>query len=122
MKTGLWMIPMSENTNVETPRTAGETLHQSIKTNKSQDHLFKMFETSSKEELAMYYHQTVCSPPKTTFLNSIQNNQFNSFPGITYDLIVQHLPPSKVAAQGHMAKLREGIRSTRSNRQDILDM
>ena len=120
-KTGLWMIPISENTNVTATPTAAETLHQLIEINKSQDHLFNVLETSSKEELAMYYHQTICSPPKTTFLKAIRNNQFKSFPGLTYELIAQHLPPSKATAQGHMTKLRQGIQSTRSNRQDILD-
>ena len=120
-KTGLWMIPISENTNETATPTAAVTLHQLIEINKSQDHLFNVLETSSKEELAMYYHQTVCSPLKTTFLREIRNNQFSSFPGLTYNLIARHLPQSKATEQGNMIKLQQWIRSTRSIRQEVLD-
>ncbi len=78
-------------------------------------------ESSTKPELATFYHQTVCSPPKSTFLKAIRNGQFRSFPGLTYDLISKYLPPSTATEKGHMVRKRQGTASTRSNRQVILD-
>ena len=73
------------------------------------------------EELANHHHQSVCSPPKTSFLRAIANKQFRSFPGLTYQLIIKHLPPSTATDKGHMIRQRSGVQPTRHNRQDILD-
>ena len=54
-------------------------------------------------------------------LRAIANNQLDSFPGLTYDLINKHLPPSTATEKGHMIRTRQGLRSTRANREDILD-
>ncbi|KAL7527446.1 hypothetical protein ACHAXR_001968, partial [Thalassiosira sp. AJA248-18] len=80
-----------------------------------------VIETSTKSELAQYLHQSLCSPPKTTLLAAIKNNQLQSFPGLTYELISKHLPPSTATDKGHLHRIRQGIRSTRSNKQDIID-
>ena len=77
--------------------------------------------TMTLTELAMYHHQSLCSPPKSTLLKAIRNNQLSSFPGLTYELISKHLSPSTATDKCHMVKIRKGVRSTRSNRQATLD-
>ena len=54
-------------------------------------------------------------------LKAIRNNQLVSFPGLTYELISKHLPPSSATDKGHMVRTRQGACSTRSNQKDILD-
>ena len=56
---------------------------------------FSILETSSQDELAKYHHQTVGSPPKSTFLRSIRDHpsQWKTFPGLSYELICKYLPP-----------------------------
>ena len=71
--------------------------------------------------LAKYHHQIVCSPPKSLFLCAIADKQFWSFPGLTYQLISKHLPPSTATDKGYMIRQQSGVQSTRHNRQDILD-
>ena len=83
--------------------------------------LGNLIPTSSQEELAMYYHQCLCSPPKSSMLKAIRNNQLASFPGLTYELISKYLPPSSATDKGHMVRTRQGARSTRSNQKEILD-
>ena len=73
------------------------------------------------EELAKYHHQSVCSPPKSSFLRAISNKQFRSFTGLTYLLISKRLPPSTATEKGHMIRQQSGVQSTRHNRQEILD-
>ena len=69
----------------------------------------------------MWYHQVLCSPPKTTLLKAIKNNQLKTFPGLTYELINKHLPESTATYKGHMVRRRQGSQSTRNQRQAILD-
>jgi len=55
-------------------------------------------------------------------LKAIRNGQLASFPGLTYEIISKHLLPSIGTDKGHMVRTRhQGARSTRSQRQDILD-
>ena len=82
---------------------------------------FSMIPTSSHAQLAMFYHQCVGSPPVSTFVKAIRNGQFRSFPGLTAELITKHLPPSKATAKGHMVRQRQGVQSTRNQRQQIQD-
>ena len=41
-------------------------------------------------------------------------DQFATFPGLKWDLIKNHLPPSEAAEKGHMIMTRKGFKSTRS--------
>ena len=66
------------------------------------EHAATTIQTSTKSELTMYYHQSLCLPPKTTLLKAIKNWQLRSFPGLTYELIDKHLPPSTATGKGHM--------------------
>ena len=84
---------------------------------------FHILETSSQEELAKYHHQTVGSPPRSSFLRSIQDysSQWKTFPGLSYELIRSYLPPSIATYQGHMIRKQSGTNSTRGNRHKILN-
>ena len=53
--------------------------------------------------------------------NKNHPKQWHTFPGLTYELISQHLPPSMATYKGHMIRTRQGTRSTRNNRQEVLD-
>ena len=60
--------------------------------------------TTNMEELTKYHHQSVCSPTKSALLRGIANLQFRTFPGLTYELIKKHLPPSTATDKGHMIR------------------
>ena len=81
---------------------------------------FHAHDTSSQGELAQYHHQSLWSPPTSTILKAIQNNQLTAFPGLTPALL-KHLPPSTATHKDHMRQQAKGIRSTRSQTQDIKD-
>ena len=82
---------------------------------------FSIITTSSRAQLAMYHHQSLGSPPASTLLKAIRNHQLRTFPGLTTELISKHLPPSKATAKGHMVRTRQGVQSTRNQRQQIID-
>ena len=123
-RTGLWMMPLSETQpaqpvpvtplvmyHVPTPKgTQQATIHLA----------HSAYTTTSKAELAQYHHQSLFSPPPSTVLKAIQNNQLTSFPGLTEKLL-KDLPDSTATHKGHMNKNRQNVRSTRSNAADVKD-
>ena len=121
--TGLWMVPLDTRHSPTKIKTSGnEQVPEHIQiASFAHEFLGNLIPTSSQEELAMYYHQCLCSPPKSSMLKAIRNNQLASFPGLTYELISKHLPPSSATEKGHMVRTRQGARSTRSNQKEILD-
>ena len=78
-------------------------------------------DSMSKPELALFYHQCLGSPAITTFLKAIKNNQLDSFPGLTYELISRHLPQTTADVKGRMTRIQKGIQSTRNPIQEIQD-
>ena len=70
----------------------------------------------SRAELAMYHHQSLGNPRKDALLRALKRHpdQFVTFPGLTWDLIKNHLPPSEATDKGHMIMTRKGLKSTRS--------
>ena len=63
-------------------------------------------------ELAQYLHAACFSPVRSTFLKAIKNNHFQSWPGLTPDLITKHLPTSVATVQGHIHQERQHLQST----------
>ena len=127
-KTGLWMIPVSESTQqpahhptTQSANVARELHHASTMQEKTKELLPTSYPSSEPASLAMYLHQMLCSPPRIALLKAIRNHQLDSIPGLTYDLIATHLPPSTATEKGHMIRTRQGLRSSRSQRQDTLD-
>ena len=72
--------------------------------------------TFSRLELAMYHHQFLGNPRKETMLKALRKHpsQFQTFPGLSYELVSAHLPPSEATEKGHMIMTRKGLRSTRT--------
>ena len=77
---------------------------------------------STLAELAMYHHQMLCLPPKSTLLRAIGNQQLKSFPGLTYELTNKYIPPLIASNKGHMVQTRKNLQSTRANQKEILDV
>ena len=69
-----------------------------------------------RQELAMHHHQSPGNPRKDTLMRALRKHmtQYATFPGLTYELIRDHLPPSKAVKKGHMIVTRKGLTSTRS--------
>ena len=54
----------------------------------------------TKRQLATYLHATCLSPAVSTFTKAINNNQFISWPGLTSNLIIKHLPKAHAPIKG----------------------
>ena len=63
-------------------------------------------------ELAKYLHETLISPPASTFTKSINNNHFTAWPSLSSQLILKHLPKSICTYQGHLQSEHQGMQHT----------
>ena len=66
----------------------------------------------TKQELAAYLHACAFSPPKSTFLNAIANNNFITWPGLSTSLIRRMVLPT-ATAKGHLDQERKNLQSTK---------
>ena len=62
---------------------------------------FSAYQITTKPKLAEYHHYSLFTPPTSTILKAIKNNQLTSFPGLDETLLKQ-LPPSTATYKGHM--------------------
>ena len=118
-RTGLWMVPLEKPTaNKVTTLCNKPPKIQGVKPLESRDpskgregrglsHLANnTVHTSTKAELASYYHQCLGSPPKSAILRVLRSHpdELQSFPGLTKELM-KYLPPSAATAKGHMVRV-----------------
>jgi hypothetical protein len=64
-------------------------------------------------------HQCAFSPPPSTWIKAINNNQFASWPGLTAEAVRKYLPDSTATAKGHLRKTPAGVRSTQPKQPTI---
>ena len=77
---------------------------------------------TSKESLIKFLHQSLFSPPKSTLIKALDNNQFPTWPGFTSAAVKKYLPESSPATdKGHMKRHKQGIRSTKPKLQANLE-
>ena len=53
------------------------------------------------------------APPVATLIKAINNKWLTSFPGMNVDNARRHLPKSIQTSMGHLARVRNNVRSTK---------
>ena len=56
------------------------------------------------------------SPSPSTWLNAINKGFFQSWPGLTTEVVIKYLPKSPATAMGHMEQTRKHVRSTKPDK------
>ena len=64
-------------------------------------------------DLARYLHASCFSPVHSTWTRAIKNRHFQSWPGLTQQLVDKHLPLSTATVRGHLHKQRQNLQSTK---------
>ena len=72
-----------------------------------------MYDLPSMEALVRYMHAAAGFPVRSTWLNTIKNGNFNSWPGLTYNNAAKYCPQSIETMKGHMVQYSQGVRSTK---------
>ena len=71
------------------------------------------YQTKSLPELVAFLHVAAFIPSTTTWLNAIKKWFFQSWPGLTTEVVSKYLPKSPAIAMGHMDKTHKHVRSTK---------
>ena len=72
-----------------------------------------VYELRSTKEKIRYYQAVSAFPTKATWLRTIKNSHYVSWPGLTATAVNKHFPESEETQKGHMRKQKKGIRSTK---------
>jgi hypothetical protein len=67
----------------------------------------------TKEQLCDYHHRAAGHLVKKTWLAAIKAGEYATWPGLTYELVSNHLYDTEETAMGHLHKRRQDIRSTK---------
>jgi hypothetical protein len=67
---------------------------------------------ATKNDLATFLHGTAGYPVPSTWIEAIQAGNYATWPGLTTQLIHNHLPKSGATVKGHMQQQRKNTRST----------
>jgi hypothetical protein len=71
-----------------------------------------VYEQKSIQDTITYLHACCFSPITDTWLKSIQNGHFATWPSVTVENVRKHLFNSDATANGHMNQIIQNIRST----------
>jgi hypothetical protein len=74
-------------------------------------------ETSNLKELINYLHATAFGPVKSTWINTINNGKFVSWPGLTEQAVEKNLSKSVATVKGHLNQQRMYERSTQRKKE-----
>ena len=76
--------------------------------------------STTKSDLAKYYHACCFSPLKSTLTTAIKQGHFLGWPGLTEALIQRFLPNSIATAKGHLNQEKKNLQSTKKSYKDAL--
>ena len=65
------------------------------------------------QEFVTFLHAACCSPVPETWIKTIDNNHFSTWPSLTSKLVRKYLLPSEATALNHMKQERQGLQSTK---------
>jgi hypothetical protein len=105
--TRLWRLRL----NQEEP-----SLDQLIKNTRHEggeaNHVNALLPEGTAADVEKFLHQALFSPSTSTLLKAIKNNQLTTWPGLTSENVLKHLPKSIATTFGHQDQTRKNTRST----------
>ena len=106
-RTRLWMVPLSlkkEN------KCENNTF--------SQHHANSIHHMANQRNLIEYLHQCFFSPPASTLIKAVKNDQLLGVPGFTLQAINKWLPTSTATIKGHLHRTKQNLRTTKKKKID----
>ncbi len=104
---GLWNIPLAPKEQTpptmhkNPPKTYCHAANGAIQNGKT------------KQDLSAFLHGSAYSPVPSTFLWAIGRGHFQSWPGLTTDLVKKHLAKSLATSKGHLRMQQKNVQSTK---------
>ncbi len=100
---GLWRISRDENKPTQVSRRIC----------KQDEAVLSVYNLPSMSQTVRYLHAAAGFPVKDTWLKAIKNGNYETWPGLTAEVVSKHFPESIETQKGHMKKQRQNVRSTK---------
>jgi hypothetical protein len=97
--TGMWKLDLNPATSLSTPEGQAAP-------NKT---LNVIFDLPSARETFLWYHASAGFPTKATFINTVHNGNYFTWPKLAVTLIYRYFPDSDKTIKGHLKSQRQGI-------------
>ncbi len=104
---GLWMVPIVDDPTISPSIDVAETA-------------MSVYKLPSTKEAVQFLHAELGHPPRATLLTSAQHGNIITFPCMTPENILQHLPESDETQKGHMKQTKQGVGSTKVVDEDAM--
>ena len=101
--TGMWKLDLNPTTPLSTPEGQAAP-------NKTLNIIFNL---PSARETFLWYHASAGFPTKATFMDTVHNGNYSTWPKLIVTLINRYFPDSDETIKGHLKGQRQGIRSTK---------
>ena len=70
---------------------------------------FRSYDTSSIEMSVHYFHASNGFPVKLTWLSDVKEDNYSTWPGLTYTNSAKYCPSAKKNVKGHLTQTRQGV-------------
>ena len=132
----LWRLPLQQSTDHKHPYMAHETTStphppSQHSTNEGVAHppsqhiptegvvmsqlCNNVYQCTTICKLLCFLHAAAFSLPPSTWIQTIKNNQFATWPNVTTKNVRKYLPDLVATAKGHLDRLRKNLRSTKGD-------
>ena len=85
-------------------------------TNQKRPAAHSAYDLPSIEALFRYMHAEAGFTVKSTWLKAIKNGNFDSWPGLTYNIVAKYFPLSVETLKEHMVQYSQGVISTKKKK------
>jgi hypothetical protein len=75
-------------------------------------HVNALIPEGTAADVIQFLHKALLSPSTSTLLKAIKNNQLTTWPGMTTENVIKHLPKSIATTLGHQDQTRKNAQST----------
>jgi hypothetical protein len=75
-------------------------------------HVNALIPEGTAADVIQFLHKALFSPSTSTLLKAINNNQLTTWPGMTTENVIKHLPKSIATTLGHQDQTRKNAQST----------
>ena len=103
-RTRLWMVPLSIH-NQQKPMKRDKNCF-------NKHHANSIHHMANQQNFIEYLHQCFFSPPPSTLVKAIKNNQLLGVPGLTMKVVNKWLPTSTATIKGNLHCTRKNLQST----------
>ena len=111
---GVWrfhLMPSTNSPTFDSQRSPQELLR--TQPPPLQEKILNVYDVRTKPELTRYYHAAAGFPTKPTWLASIKNGHYKTWPGLGRSMAAKYFPEAKEVWRGHGRKIKSGLNSTK---------